>query len=206
MNSIKIIIKWQIFSSLIFFLIFIYLYIKKIQTLGDCCIVKPAVKQFSVLGLYAISAFLPKEVARLDVVIEKMQMSEGEQHGYFWLRQKKNKDFTKKTLTADGEAEPQINRRSRPDWEAEDCGTMRWRQRRKSERRVSRWTPTTAGSHSGTSFSTNSLLLTSSYNRILSLSSGGTELLNRHNTQCRAPVCFGFACGAKLRHLVVKLI
>lgn len=64
--------------------------------------------------------------------------------------------------------------------------------------------PTTAGSHSGTSFSTNSLLLTSSYNRILSLSSGGTELLNRHNTQCRAPVSFGFACGAKLRHLVVK--
>lgn len=95
-------------------------------------------KQSSVLGLHAVSAFLPKEVARLDVVIEKMQMSEGEQHGYFRLRQKKKKDLTKKTLTADGEAEPQINRRSRPGWEAEDYGTMRWRQRRKSERRVSR--------------------------------------------------------------------
>lgn len=48
-------------------------------------------KQSSVLGLYAVSAFLPKEVARLDVVIEKMQMSEGEQHGYFRLRQKKKR-------------------------------------------------------------------------------------------------------------------
>lgn len=80
---------------------------------------------------------------------------------------------------------------------------------------------TTAGRHSGTSFSTNSLLLALEYKYLTRRSSRlgyimgsnpaktvaqlkGVIRQRAHNIWFRAPVCFGRTYSAKRRHLVVK--